>query len=251
MEACRFLGSANQATLRPSSLRSPCISLGQSLLLHRRTFFAGLRAGLLDSKIHCAGTDLNILALTNLPETFCKNVGAGGAPLLGIDEIPQRELHPIIGDLEEDHRLNFKARHHKDALHFLDLRFGIVHEFARVFAPHSLQHLRRACGVTGIGEGQLNFIPYVSEIAGVIENGSAKHLCVGELDDAAAVLVAANPVPDFHHARIEKADVDNVAAQFINFNAVAHGVHVSKEDGDASGNAQQWFTQSHRQPCSD
>ena len=166
---CWLLGGYGSGCL--VTVFSPYILLTHAFFLHICTVFAG---GLLDSKVHGTGAYLNVLALADLPETFCKDVSAGSAPLLGVDQIPQREFHPIVSDLQKDHRLNFKALHHEDALHFLNLRLRIVHELARVFPAYGLQHFRRALDVTVVGERQLNFIPDIGKIASVIENRSAK-----------------------------------------------------------------------------
>src|SRR5947209_555132 len=197
----------------------------------------------MNGEIHGGRSNLNVIAFAQLPESLSINKAAGLSPLFGIDDISQCELYIILCHFDIDVGLDLKTLHHEVALHFLDLRLRPFQKLLRVLASDIFQNVGKRLHIAGIGDGNTNFIPDVAEGARVVENWRAKDLRVCELDSASAVLVAADPVADLHHPRIEEANIDHISAEFVDLDAVASRIHMSGKDSDATGDAEQGLAQ--------
>src|SRR5579884_1115681 len=195
----------------------------------------------MNGEIHGCGADLNVVALAQFAEGFGVDETARLSPLLGIDDVAQREFDVVVRDFHVHVGLDLKTLHHEIALHSLDLPLCALEELLSVLAANAFQNVGEGFHIAGISDGNVDLIPDVAERTRVIEDWSAEDLSVRELNGASAVLVAADPVADLHHACVEEADVDHVTAELVDLDAIAAGVHVSGEDGDAAGDAEQRF----------
>ena len=202
-------------------------------------------------EIHRLRPDFDVFAFPELTESFGVDEAAGLAALLGIDDVAQRHFDVVVSHSDIDIGFQFETRHHEIALHILDLLVRTLQKLACVLSSDRFQDFGDCFHIAGISHRNANLVPDIAEGSRVIEDGSTEDLRVGKLNRASTVLIAADPVANLHHARVEEADVNHIATQFIDLDAIATGVHVAGKNGDASGDAEQWLPQRDRQTSSD
>lgn len=98
-------------------------------------------------------------------------------------------------------------------------RFAISISSTLAFLPVALE-----------GDEYGNFVPDVLKPLGVIRSRLGEHLAIGDVDDAAGVLIRGHPVSNLHQRELEDPQIDHVARVLADLDPIAHFEGFAPED---------------------
>lgn len=125
--------------------------------------------------------------------------------------------------------------------HLLQIMLGILQEFARVLRSDFGEDASGRFHIALVRDGQHDFVPDKGEVLGVVQYRRPENHGIGNQQNAAAVLISAYPRANLEQTSVEESNVDYIACHFLKLDAIAGGVHMAGENGEAPGDAEQWL----------
>lgn len=100
-------------------------------------------------------------------------------------------------------------------------RCGGARKLAANLFADPLHNFARELVIAAVFNAEIDLVPQEREVAGIVKDWFLKYEAVGDVYDPAVVQVGVDPLADLHECRAQHADVDDVAFDAAQLDAIA------------------------------